>query len=100
MIEALEKAFVISGEVDNENSAASGMLIYDFKNQTWDRKGTNWDQWLMGVANHLAFDDPSGGYILGFAGKGRQVSKLWHFKIAPITHTVSYRTIEGPNGLD
>ena len=64
------------------------MLIYDFKKQMWDYKGTNWDQWSRGVVNHLAFDDPAGGYILGFAGKGREVSKPWHLKIAPITHSI------------
>ena len=76
MIEALEKAFVINGEYDGDiNSPAKGMLIYDFKMQTWDYKTTRWDRWSQGTVNHLAFDDPSSGYILGFAGA--IVSKPW-----------------------
>jgi len=79
MIKGLDQAFVISGEIVNDNTWANGMLIYDFKGQTWKHKDTKWDNWSMGVVNHLAFDDPSSGYILGFAGQAREVSNLWHY---------------------
>ena len=77
MIEALGKAFVINGEYENDGSSANGMLTYDFKQQTWDYNRTNRASWSMGVVNHLAFDDPSSGYILGFAGRDKEVSKPW-----------------------
>ena len=85
MIEASDKAFVIGGEVhadgslENETTVswANEMLIYDFKQQTWDYRSTEWG-WSHGVVNHLAFDDPSSGYILGFAGQAPKVSKPWH----------------------
>ena len=82
MIEALDKAYVINGEFnDKDNSGASGMLIYDFKQQTWDYNDTiPWKKWSGGVVNHLAFDNPSSnpGYIVGFAGRFRApVSQPW-----------------------
>ena len=76
MIEASDKAFVIGG-VDDDNINSNEMLIYDFKQQTWDHMRIGWE-WSHGVVNHLAFDDPSGGYILGFAGQARMVNKPWH----------------------
>lgn len=55
----------------------NGMLIYDFKEGTWEHKDTRWGAWAMGVVNHVAFDNSSSGYILGFAGNVREVCKLW-----------------------
>lgn len=77
MIEGLDKEFVISAEYDGSNSMVAGMLIYDFKNQTWESKATNWAEWSMGVVNHLALDNSSSGYILGFSGHSRQVCTPW-----------------------
>jgi len=104
MIEGLKKAFVIGGreEVDIENqtwTGANGMLIYDLEQKTWEHKGTEWDSWLSGVVNHLAFDTPASGYLLGFAGQDRKVCKP-ETNIALFTHTASYCALGGPNGPD
>ena len=99
MIEALDKAYVIGGEYE-DSSGVKGMLIYDFKQHTWDYNDTPWERWSFGVVNHLAFDDPSSGpgYIVGFAGIF--VSKTWHYGITVITHTASYCALVWPNECD
>jgi len=76
-IEGLGKAFVISGRQQG-GSYYNGMLVYDFKEKTWEHKDTRWGAWKMGVVNHLAFNDSSSGYILGFAGDQREVCKPYH----------------------
>lgn len=81
IIERLDKAFVISGRRVDSNGVdpyVNGMLIYDFKKQTWEHKDTRWSTWIQGVVNHLAFDDSSSGYILGLAGDTREVREPWH----------------------
>ena len=85
MIEALDKAFVIGGAYEETFGNDSwppydGMLIYDFKEKTWEHKDTGLGPWVQGVVNHLAFDDPSHGYIVGFGGTGgnRDVCKFWY----------------------
>ena len=78
MIGRLGKAFVISGKAVEGGKMVNGMLIHDFKEQTWEHRGTPWDNWSEGVVNHLTFDNFSSGYILGFAGHGRGVCKPWH----------------------
>lgn len=79
MIDGLDKGFVISGEYsDDYNHYANGMLVYDFKEHTWEHQDTRWANWSMGVVNHLAFDNLSSGYILGFAGHEREVCKPWN----------------------
>jgi len=82
-IEELAKAYVISGVQQRgfqvqDWVSYNGMLVYDFNEETWEQKGTRWGAWTMGVVNHLAFNDSSSGYILGFAGDLREVCKPYH----------------------
>ena len=74
-IEGSGKGFVISGQLQQTKGNYNGMLIYDFTEKTWEHKDTRWGAWRMGVVNHLAFNDSSGGYILGFAGAEREVCR-------------------------
>ena len=105
VIEGLDKAFVISGrhEVSFANDSwayYNGMLIYDFKEKTWEHRNTRWGAWMMGVVNHLALGEPSSGYIVGFAGGGREVCTVNSgTNRALITHPYSC-TLGGANGSD
>jgi len=74
VIESLNKAFVISGEVENDNTYAVGMKIYDFEKEIWEHQVTPWSAWSNGLANHLAIDDP--GYILGLSGSMREGGRM------------------------